>query len=134
MSKCYFHYNIFCPFLSVLFFVRFENIGYRTDKKHDPPPPPPPPPIMPSLQEERRKRVVHFIKRIRRVDLDWKVTTATHFMAEGMAKSTVCRVINRYLAQETPGTVERQIGSGNSWNCGATDRIRKTFPEDELQE
>ena len=54
---------------------------------------------------------LHFIRRIRRVDLDWKVATATHFMAEGMAKSTVYRVINRYLAQGTPGTVERQIGS-----------------------
>ena len=28
--KCYFRNN-FCPFMSV--FVRFENIGYRTDKK-----------------------------------------------------------------------------------------------------
>ena len=33
-------------------------------------------------------------------------------MAEGMAKSTVYRVINHYLAQGTPGTLERQIGSG----------------------
>ena len=30
-SKCYFR-NSFCPFLSALFFVRFENTGYRTDK------------------------------------------------------------------------------------------------------
>ena len=33
-------------------------------------------------------------------------------MAEGMAKSTVYRIINRYLAQGTHGTVERQIGLG----------------------
>ena len=49
--KCYFR-NSFCPFMSVLIFVCFENIGYQTDKnghktfygffcffwKHDPPP------------------------------------------------------------------------------------------------
>ena len=29
--KCYFR-NSFCPFMSVLIFVCFENIGYQTDK------------------------------------------------------------------------------------------------------
>ena len=29
--KCYFR-NSFCPFMSVVIFVCFENIGYQTDK------------------------------------------------------------------------------------------------------
>jgi len=46
--KCYFRNN-FCPYMSVLIFVRFENIGYRTDKKRTQNMSPPPPYPVPAL-------------------------------------------------------------------------------------
>jgi hypothetical protein len=64
---------------------------------------------MPSCREESRKRVVQFFSRIQGIRQDWKPFTVAHFVAEGMARSSVYHIIHEYLAR---GTVERRRGSG----------------------
>jgi len=64
---------------------------------------------MVSKQEQTRLRVVQFIEAHKTQLTNWKSFTAKHFLAEGMAKSTIYRIIKRY---EQQGSVARVIGSG----------------------
>ena len=64
---------------------------------------------MASKSEEKRKSVVQFLNRVMWTRADWRNSTADHFMAGGVPKSTVYKIIKQYLAR---GTFERRRGSG----------------------
>ena len=65
--------------------------------------------IMVSNQEQARLRVVQFADTHKTRRTDWKSFTAKHFLAEGMAKTTIYRILKRY---EQQGSVARATGSG----------------------
>ena len=62
---------------------------------------------MASKSEEKRKSVVQFRKRVMTTRADWRKCTADHFMAEGVPKSIVDKIIKQNLAR---GTFERRWG------------------------
>ena len=64
---------------------------------------------MVGVQELLRIRVVQFFKRIMRTDPGWKLTTVQHFVAEGVTKSKIYRIIARYRAT---GTTKHRKGAG----------------------
>ena len=66
---------------------------------------------MASVQEQARLQVVQFIEIWKNQREDWRSLTGKHFIAQGMAKTTVYRVLKRYV-QEAEGSVVRATGSG----------------------
>ena len=64
---------------------------------------------MVSKQEETRNRVVQYIRRTQSIRSDWKSFTVNHFRAEGVPRSTVYRIINRFQSNVP---VKRLQGSG----------------------
>ena len=64
---------------------------------------------MASVQEQARLQVVQFIEIWKSQRDDWRSFTAKHFIAQGMAKTTIYRIMKRY---EQEGSVARATGSG----------------------
>ena len=56
---------------------------------------------MASKSEEKRKSVVQFLNRVITTRADWQKFTADHFMAEGVPKSIVDKIIKQNLARGT---------------------------------
>ena len=54
---------------------------------------------MASKSEEKRKSVVQFLNRVINTRADWRKCTADHFMAEGVPKSIVDKIIKQNLAR-----------------------------------
>ena len=64
---------------------------------------------MASVQEQARLQVVQFIEIWKSQRDDWRSFTAKHFIAQGIAKTTIYRVMKRY---EQEGSVVRATVSG----------------------
>ena len=64
---------------------------------------------MASVQEQARLQVVQFIEIWKNQREDWRSLTGKHFIAQGMAKTMVYRVLKRYVQE---GSVVRATGSG----------------------
>ena len=64
---------------------------------------------MSSRQEQRRIQVVQFIQIWKPQRTDWKKFTVDHFMADGMPRATIYRVVKQYLNTKS---IVRRSGSG----------------------
>ena len=65
--------------------------------------------LPPSVQEQARLQVAQFIEIWKSQRDDWRSFTAKHFIAQGIAKTTIYRIMKRY---EQEGSVVRATGSG----------------------
>ena len=80
---------------------------------------------MASVQEQACLQVVQFIGIWKSQRYDWRSFTAKHFIAQGMAKSTIYRIMKRY---EQEGSVVRATGSGRVSGRRVTNMTREKWP------